>query len=273
MFNYFNKNELFEKIKEDDLEFNTNKGNLTTILGDLFIKNKNKIYGSIICLGNYLSRSIYTFTNCNHNHDLKSNLSPRQKLNSNLEYLLKFCQILIKTFPSYSKEYLLYHLYSRTGISDILTLTEFSLIQKQVKNENKMTPLEKFKQQTEKFGKSIKNGNESCKKIMSTETLINKNDNSHFINTQKVNNISLKRISKIDNSQTKKNSTLFLTNNLTVPPEQASKSTKNVFVVTRDRKLNNQKSDNEESITSESFPDMISSNYNKESYLTPKKSK
>lgn len=268
LYNYINKNQGYEKLEEDDLEIHSSQGNS-------FTRNAEKPFGEVLCLGNSHSKPIFTFT--------KTSQEATQPLTSDsaqthFKYLVKFVRTLINAFPSYSSEFFLYHLYSRKGISNRLSISDFSHIQKQIKTDGKMfTPFENFKRTSKEFEKlniKLNKNNDSSRneKLVSSETLLPKNDYS--MNTvSKANEISLKKIASF-NEETKtnsKNSTIFINTNTNMKPN-GNRSTKNVYVVARDKKFVFE-SKNEESQSSDSDAYIPQIKHPTTDYFTPKKAK
>jgi hypothetical protein len=237
------------------------------------------LYGEVICLGNHLSRPIFSFT-CNKNRFevFSKNNQKKEEVNKNISFLVKFCKLLIRTFPSYSVEFFLYHVYSRKGVSNVLSINEFASVQKQLMNDSKKTiPTEKMKLKSQNNSNSQrinKNIGSRNNKLIKSSDLFNKKNESFQNNYSKANEISLRKITSNrleNNANPKKKGSIFsLTNNKKLITDN-SNSAKNVFVVTRDKKSIQLYSFEQDSESSEDLSQLMSSNCIQQSYLTPKK--
>jgi hypothetical protein len=224
IFNYINKTDHFIS---SDLFTEANK------IGDMVClcnTGKKLLYSGLICVDILLNTNVYTFTNFKKKeHQIKifEKISPRSTFKPKIKSLVKLIKYLTNSFPSYSTEFFMYHLYSKPGVSNALAAQDLVMIKSLL--SKKSIEIHSIQQNSNITIKNINlNSNSYGRHYKNTSST---RDSSHF------NKVLPK--SKLNSNSASDNSLKSLTKGKYVLPNKLNFSTNhdNVFVVARDNQI------------------------------------
>jgi hypothetical protein len=216
-------------------------------VGDLInIDNLDKklLYSGLLCVDTLLNTNVYTFTHFKAKEPqikILESISPRSKLNSKpkIKSLVKLIKYLTNSFPSYSTEFFMYHLYSKSGVSKALTAQDLVVVKSQLskkvgalgKTGIKSIEIHSIQQNSNITIKNINVNSNSCRHYKTTSNTRDSSDFNKILPQTKLNSGNVSGGSSIK-SQTKANK--LIPNKLNFG---GANNLNNVYVVARDNQI------------------------------------
>jgi DNA-binding protein len=202
--------------------------------------DKRLICSGLLCLDSLLNTNVYSLTHFQPKEPqikVFDSISPKAYLTSKpkLKSLVKLIKYLVISFPSYSNEFFMYHLYSKTGISKLLSTQDLMTIKSQLSKKIKSIEIHSFQQNS---NITIKNINVNSNSVFSNnrhyKTTSNTRDSSYFNKMLPQTKLNSNSVSG-DNSF--KSQTKIVKQYIIPSKLNFSNQINNVYVVARDNKI------------------------------------
>jgi hypothetical protein len=251
VYNYINKTDQLVTAQHFD-----NANNIGDVI-NIDHTDKKLIYCGLMCVDSLLNTKIYTFTHFKRKEPqikILDSITVKQS-KPKIKLLVKLIKYLTHSFPSYSNEFFMYHLYSKSGVSKYLTAQDLVIIKSQL-SKVKSIEIHSIQQNSNITIKNINVNNG----YMHHKTTSNTRDSSHFnkiLTKLNSNNVS------VDNSIKSQNK---LVRKYLIPSKlNFNNPVNNVYVVARDNQIRYK--------TEEDSEDSLVKQIGDISFNTPKKKK